>query len=614
MKTVFFDIEALPNYFLILFKDADSGKQYHWEMFEDKVIDGTTGVVEAIYNQCYLVGYNSNQFDIPLLLYLAQNKKATNKMLYEKGQALINKRQMQFNNNEKSIDLMSLCFNVTPKSLKLIGCSLKMPKLQDLPLPFDRPVLEEDLPLIRQYCENDVLVTEALYYHKDVQNALEIRKAVEEEYNIKGLLSKSDSSMGNVLYKIWYSQGTGLDPSEFAKTQTNRGVFPFSDALIPEISNSFLTASGKYIVKALSALKLDSNSKKNKKKTELKYPCVKAFGLVLQYGAGGLHSKDLPEEYNATPEMTIRDWDIENMYPAICINYSINPLHLDDCMVKRYKSTRDERLMLKANGQGKTKKANSLKIMLVSYVGKFGSEFSFLRDDLCLLQVSLNGQLLITKLLESLYCTGFKLISVNTDGVVSLVPVGRTALYESIVNDFAKGFNITGEYNTYKRYIRRDVNNYFSLTATGIKVKGIFDDEVYLTKGFRFPVLKTALKKYYVSNGELSVEEIIKGHTDIYDFCIAQKVGRQFKVFYGEEETQHSVRAYVSTKGKEITKHKMVKDKKTGKDKLSVSTLLKNKKFVLFNDYVEEADYQIDYPYYIAECQKIIDKIKKVEI
>jgi hypothetical protein len=164
------------------------------------------------------------------------------------------------------------------------------------------------------------------------------------------------------------------------------------------------------------------------------------------------------------------------------------------------------------------------------------------------------------------------------------------------------------------------VNNYIAFTTNSNekpKVKGVFDDTIYLNKGYMYPIIKMALKKYYVNNESVSIEEIIKGHRDIYDFCTAQKIGKQFEVYYNDEKIQQSVRCYVSTNGGELIKRKMVKDKKTGEDKISNTSLLKNKKLTLFNDFFEVEsfeDYHIDYSFYIEECSKIIAKIKQVEI
>lgn len=311
-----------------------------------------------------------------------------------------------------------------------------------------------------------------------------------------------------------------------------------------------------------------------------------------------------------------------SLYPSVTIVENICPLHIGDEFVKELVLSRDTRFKLKAEGKGKTPEANTLKLRLNSAVGKFSSKFSFLRDDLANLKVCLTGQLLLVLLIEKLHIAKFKVISTNTDGIITIIPESKYAEYISIVDNFALEFGYEGEYNEYTIFAQRDVNNYIAIQIDGkSKLKGIFDNTIYLTKGYTYPVIKNILRKYYetysYTANEFTIKErilsLLENNTDIYDFCVAQKIGKQFTVYYGDDEIQHSVRAYVSLDGKEITKRKIIKDKKTGLDKISSTTILKDRKMTLFNDYFhldKISDYNIDYDFYVDNIFKIIKKIK----
>ncbi len=82
----------------------------------------------------------------------------------------------------------------------------------------------------------------------------------------------------------------------------------------------------------------------------------------------------------------------------------------------------------------------------------------WLYDPLCALRITINGQLYLLMLVEALVKNGFKVISANTDGLITLVPKVRSELYKNICSEWEKKTNFDLEYTYYKKYIRRDVN------------------------------------------------------------------------------------------------------------------------------------------------------------
>lgn len=303
-KYVCFDIECYPNYFLILFNHND--KEYELEVLDNKLISGNFKVVSKFISNYILVGYNSNSYDIPLLEYVCRGKGNTNNEdIYNQSQKIL---KSQYPSN-KSLDLMSLLFNVNPKGLKMIGCSLKMPKLQDLPYHFTESLTYEQSQEVKMYCRNDVAVTKKLLETKQVQDKIKIRLDLEKQ-GFRNIMSKSDSGLGNVIVKKWYSDATGLEESEFKDSRTFRDKLYFKDALYPNVVNGFQTEEGKMIVDTISQIVVDTSKYNKETKQKGMFPSFKVFGLELQFGIGGIHSKDDANAFYADDSNHIYDYDI----------------------------------------------------------------------------------------------------------------------------------------------------------------------------------------------------------------------------------------------------------------------------------------------------------------
>jgi DNA polymerase elongation subunit (family B) len=295
---------------------------------------------------------------------------------------------------------------------------------------------------------------------------------------------------------------------------------------------------------------------------------------------------------------------------------NIKPSHLELCFTDILKELTNERIQAKKSGD-KTK-ADGLKIVINSIFGKLGYEGFFLYDDQAMFKVTLNGQFYLLMLIEMLNEKQFEVISANTDGILTLVPKEKLELYKSICKEWESklGFNL--EYTYYKKYIRRDVNNYLAIDMNNdMKSKGCFVDYIDYRKGYDSPIISLALKEYFVN--KKSIESTIKNHKDIYDFCIAQKIGSQFDVYYDNKPVQQSVRYYVSLNGKKLVKTKSVKKENINliddlieeEEKESSGELVAGKLVTLFNQYEKKEDYKIDYNYYIIQANKIIKQVRK---
>jgi hypothetical protein len=158
------------------------------------------------------------------------------------------------------------------------------------------------------------------------------------------------------------------------------------------------------------------------------------------------------------------------------------------------------------------------------------------------------------------------------------------------------------------------VNDYIAIkTDNSIKLKGdyVIDFELYKNKSAR--IVPIALKEYFVNN--IPIENTIKNHTNIYDFCIRQKSSRNF---HYEGITRSSgeisiynklIRYYVSNEGEKIYKIKNPECNTRAAEKSQVEAgdwVC----FVCNNLSKDHSTINVNFDYYINRAQKIIDKVE----
>lgn len=299
------------------------------------------------------------------------------------------------------------------------------------------------------------------------------------------------------------------------------------------------------------------------------------------------------------------------MYPNLITNNNLYPAHLSKLFLELYKKIISQRL--EAKKLGRDTEAYVLKILVNSVFGKTLFEHHWLYDPLVGLRVTINGQLYMLMLVEQLVLGGFKVISANTDGLVTLVPHENRGKYFSICEEWSKSTKFDLEFTKYSKYIRRDVNNYITIKENGdIKEKGEFlqYDNLSLRQGVDKPIISKALYNFFVN--KIPIDSTIYNEKNIYYFCTAKRVDNKFinefhsfeNNLYKIEEQQKSVRFFISLNGGTL-----YKVDKTNNKYISYCV---NRKITILNDNRNNKDikdYFIDYGYYIKETQKIIDEI-----
>jgi hypothetical protein len=618
-----YDIETYPNLFSVSFYNGRKHVQFE--------ISKRKNEIDELHNflnkpNLVLLGYNNYKFDDYVIGFLNKNlaliktntpdnicmllaRTATETIEYftEGDKSLEeNIKGLRKNNSFESIDLMKL--HGIQKSLKLVAISLKWHNIQDLPYPFDKPLDESNMDEVLKYNRNDTEITFELL--KKVRKEIELRYNLSILYNNR-LLSESDSGISNVLFEKMYSEKTGV--TDFSNLGTFRKSISLADCVYPNVE--FKTPNLIDLLKNIKSTTLNSS---NNFEFKMKKLLIAGKGYIL--GKGGLHSDDSPKKYEADKDVMIIDSDVTSYYPSIIINHNIKPDGLSNAFNDIMVNLTEERV--KAKKEGDKIKADGLKIVINSTFGKLGFEGSFLYDLKAMFQVTINGQLYLLMLIEMLILEGFEVISANTDGIITLVPKNKEEKYYAICKQWEAKLNFTLEYTFYSKYVRRDVNNYLALTTDGkLKSKGVFYQDIDLRRGYDSPVIAYTLKAYFLDG--INIDSFLKNHPDIYDFCISEKMGGQFKAEYDGKPIQKSVRYYVSTSGGKLKKYKIKNNEDVSEesedgfniklDEKQVTDLVAGKTVMLFNQYEKKANYDIDYNFYIQLANKIIYEIIKSE-
>lgn len=152
---VFYDIEIFPNLFLINWKVRGKDKPV------TRMINPTPEQVEELLDKP-LVGFNCRRYDNHLIYARAMLKYSVEE-LYQLSQAIIGKKDNCFFGNAYNISYIDVYDMCTKKqSLKKWEIELGIHH-QELGLPWDQPVPEEMWEKVAEYCDNDVIATEAVF-------------------------------------------------------------------------------------------------------------------------------------------------------------------------------------------------------------------------------------------------------------------------------------------------------------------------------------------------------------------------------------------------------------------------------------------------------------------
>jgi len=578
-----------------------------------------------------MIGFNNVNFDYPVLHKFLDKfyweTEETSQLLFdlhELAETIINvQNAVDFNKSVAirtkdviipQIDLFKIWHynnKARQTSLKSLEISMNFPNVMEMPISHKKEIItEEEIEQILKYNLNDVLATYEFY--KKSLDKIKLRNNIKEQYGLP-CINFSDSKIGEQLTLKLYCNETAKDFWEVKEQRTNRAFINLGDIIFDYIqfdSTDFNKLLDKYKQKVIVETKGAVEES------------VIHKGFKYDFGSGGIHGAIKSGVYKSDSEYIIKSCDVASLYPSLAVVNRLYPEHLGESFCTVYKRILDLRVLAKSNGDSVM--SDGFKLALNSVYGKSNDVNSFLYDPKYTMSITINGQLLLTMLAESLYkIPDSTMIMINTDGIEIKIPRIYEKLYYEICEDWQKKTNLVLEYQDYEKMVIADVNTYSALGFNGkYKYKGRFEidkvvgSEPAYHKDNSFRIIPIALSNYFFN--KIPVEESIKNHKNIYDFCGRQKFrgedyGMTFTLLYDEkglpykkqERQQRNVRYYISNKGSSLMKFY---------NKGTSEFIHKGYQITVFNNFFEKESYDINYDWYIKECYKEIREIENNQL
>ena len=644
-----YDIEVFQNIFHCAIKDTETGKITLFEISNRKnqlqeLVEFFKEFenVEGSWNNSYttdyqfntnkiFAGYNNIHYDNPIINYIIDYYNVMKDKTYiEICKSIFNLSKTILNSKEgeegiwkkwkyqqwfESFDLLTMLYSTQLRvGLKEMQVTMQYPNVQEFVYDWDIPLVESKFDEMIQYNINDVESTSELLVR--CKKDIELRIAIEDEYGVR-VLSKDGVNIGMKLITQKYLEKTGQTWWDIKDLRSPMDKIPLKDVILP-----FVKYDSPILKDMLDTLKKQTVSP-GRKGYEYKF----IFNnLRYTIGVGGIHSVNDPEIIIPKEDEYLIDCDVASLYPSMIIQHKFYPKHLGPEFLEIYSKIREERLEAKHNGD--KVKNETLKFALNGLSGNLQNEHNFCYSPFAVMQIRVNGQLLLLMLAEKLVEIGCKIIQANTDGLFLICKKNKYEEYQKVCKEWEKLTKLELEEDRFEAMYQYAINDYIAVKEGYhktkdkklIKTKGMFITEVLLGKGLSPKIIPEAIINYFVDN--IPVEETIKSCRDIRKFLKAEKTGKQWTVEYNDKIQQRINRFYVSNNGYYLWKFK------TDSGVKEYQNMLKGYAVTLHNTFYSDEDlqwkyaqgetfesiYDINYNYYISQCKKIINDIKPKQL
>lgn len=545
-------------------------------------------------------GYNNLHYDNPVINYIIEYEHVlaekpvlviTNSIfnlsreITNSGENIEKWKRWKYQVWFDSFDILTMLYsNKLRVGLKEIQVTMQYKNVQEFVCDWSKPLPIEDFDSMIDYNINDIESTSALLDR--CKKDIDLRLAIEDEYGVK-VLSKDGVNIGMKILTHKYLEKTGLTWWDIKDLRSPQAYIPLKDVILPFI---------KYDSPILKSV-LDEM------KTQVVSPGRKGYeknfvfgGLRYTVGVGGIHSKNDPEIIIPAEDEMLIDIDVASLYPSMLIEYGFYPKHLGPEFLEVYSQIRSERIEAKHNGD--KIKDSTLKLALNGLSGNLQNEHNFCYSPFAVMQIRINGQLLLLMLAEKLVELGCRIVQANTDGLFVLLKKSVYDKVNIVCREWEQLTKLTLEEDRFEAMYQYAINDYIAVkegyakkkhefrdftavmdpktgdhikygatNAKGetyrnmdeirkdyIKTKGMFITEVLLGKGLSPKIIPEAIIKYFVDG--IPVEDTVKGCIDIKKFLMSEKTGKQWHVEYMNQEIQRTNRFYASTDGAYLWKWK----------------------------------------------------------
>lgn len=244
-------------------------------------------------------------------------------------------------------------------------------------------------------------------------------------------------------------------------------------------------------------------------------------GIPHQFGWGGLHG--CPEE-PLHIKGKIFHVDVNSYYPSEIIRYNFMTRNSNN--PERYEEIYKYRLKLKA--EGKKKEQAPYKIVLNGAYGMMKDKYSSAFDPKQANNICINGQLMLTDLLEHLE-PYINLIQSNTDGLIVQVNDDEESIdkFKNICHRWEHRTGMGLGFDEIDEIWQKDVNNYiFRFSSGKLERKGAYVMELD-DLNYDLPIVNKALVNYMTRG--ISVEKTINECSMLKEFQKIVKVSSNYE-------------------------------------------------------------------------------------
>ena len=331
-------------------------------------------------------------------------------------------------------------------------------------------------------------------------------------------------------------------------------------------------------------------------------------GFTYDYGVGGIHGSTAGKSYKSGDGVSIVSADVKSYYPNLSIVNNVYPEHLGETFCKIYKDLYEQRA---SYGKGTSQNA-VLKLALNGTYGASNDKFSPFYDPKFTMAITINGQLLLTKLAEMLItkCQTANVVMINTDGLEFTIADSEKPLANEVCSEWEKLTGLVLESEEYKQLFIANVNNYVGVFTDGsIKRKGAYE---YEGLGWHQNQSALVIKRAAVLKATEGkpIERTIRECKDPYDFMLRTKVPRSSSLVlrdeYGNDTPQQNIcRYYIANNGGRMVKIMPPLEGAEWKREIGIDAAW----LVKTCNNMKSFDWDINYDYYISEAVKLYEAL-----
>ena len=550
-----YDIETFPNIFNIGLEHTVTGRKWYFEIsFRHNDLAALCQFIDICNRQgCRWVGFNNIGFDYPVvhMIYKSRNAMITAADIYTKAMSIIN---CDFNarfshmvyESDWYIDQLDLYKvhhfdnQARATSLKVLEFNMRMDSIEDLPFDVGRSLNDEQADILKAYMWHDIKATTDFY--RESLDQIKFREELSVKYD-RNFMNHNDTKIGKDYFIMELEKHTPgccykhIDGKKHIQ-QTPRESIDLGEVILPyirfdhpEFQRVMCWFQSKVITETKGAIQ-DVN-------------CT-IDGFQFDFGTGGIHGSVESQIVYSDDDYIIEDWDVASYYPNLAIKNNLTPEHLGETFCRIYEDVYNQR---KGHAKGTAENA-MLKLALNGVYGDSNSQYSPFYDPKFTMAITINGQLSLCMLAESLMMgsSEVKMIQINTDGLTIRYPRRLKEWVHSVCKWWEQLTKLELEDVEYSRMFIRDVNNYIGEYTDGkLKRKGAYEYDLGWHQNHSSLVVAKAAEAALV-RGE-DIRTFIENHNDVMDFMLRAKVPRSNRLVWGDEQIQNTSRYYISTDG-----------------------------------------------------------------